>query len=284
MEGTNLINTKFLFMLNNSREPEPDKFRTLLADVLSEETKTLLLDLLAKPTVASHSLTRSDLTLSVPISPIRAGISSWEVIRIEPLWGQLDAALTALLWSSLFGRDFKVIHWNLLYRFCEKRNFKSDTVAGIFRILRLTSSLTPIVKKLENGNLVKRSPSWETNIRSGRTVLTQALSRVDADSMLKEILSFLPELPKKRPGNLDEFFAISTVKVNPRKPLPTARIGVGYKDKGSIGSSHPIGIDEADLGIWFSRADNFARFSRETQKYADASEKYRKILLSNSIR
>lgn len=163
-----------------------------------------------------RGLVSSDFKLRIPLEPIRG--SEYKALVIKPN-APPEKLLVGLLWHAMFGKYFKVYHWLILFNLTVK-TLQADSSEALVLILILTSTGNP-------------GTSWEQNSQPVRKVL-QRLAPEKKEEILQWILSKLPyTLPKKDP-KIESFFTVKRELVNIRRPKVPNRIGVGYKDKGSL--------------------------------------------------
>jgi len=164
--------------------------------------------------------TTSDFSKVIPLSPSKEG--KVRILRVK-LTSKPDEALKALLWEVFFGKHLRVWHWFVLFDFLWRQKTASKFAAVLKVVLEL---VTP-----------KGGPqSYTSNLRNVNATLKLYFSSKDAKSKIDALLKGLPfDLPKVNPILSDYIHAGSDVETL-RKPDKPRRIGVGYKDHGSLGN------------------------------------------------
>ena len=130
-----------------------------------------------------------------------------------------------LLWKLIF-QGVQPLEWFILYREFEIQ-IKEDPSS-------LKTKYLGILLLLSN-NTRKRLPNWKSTSRSVFKILKQCLalsSNSPRINLLEDVL-FELKIPKKG-DNVENIFSLFTQNFFNKKPIPVNRIGVGYKDKGSL--------------------------------------------------
>lgn len=145
-----------------------------------------------------------------------------KAIAIVPLIGQPEKLITALLWEALFGKSFKVCHWMILFQLFLRTVSKTRESEAILTILYLITAQAGLSR-------------WNSNFKPLKTMLSNNLGEQKGRETLQDILENLPyKLPHRNPG-IDKHFRIDFNSViRQTAPAELRRIGVGYKDKGSL--------------------------------------------------
>jgi len=161
--------------------------------------------------------TASDFTKEIPLEPPQGG--SVRVMRVN-LLGKPEEAFVALLWTVMFSKYCRIIHWFLLFEFLWKQKISSKTTAAIMFLLIV---LRP------KGQAIQ----WNQNCYSTHAILRKHFSLQETKEIIQLILRCLPSLPTS--AKFHELVLISEGKKILKKSQSPSRIGVGYKDKGTLG-------------------------------------------------
>lgn len=227
---------------------------TQLEDLLSPLEAERIKSVFSPDRVKVRSLSTSFFRFSIPLSTTSSS-SSYKALQIEPVASSAQKILVGLLWHAMFGRKLKIVHWFILFQVFSKTindNAQSRTILAILMII--TS---------------KDGRSWNTNLDPVMRVVRRK-SRKDPELIVQELLKDLPfRLPKKAP-KIDDLFRIREVSVSMQRPKDSNRIGVGYKDKGSLNSGSKIEPLPPDL--FLEREDIFDRLLRQIES------KYQKFI------
>lgn len=151
----------------------------------------------------------------LPIEPRRG--SSQKVARIRFASNSRDS-LSAVLWDCLFGVP-RVSHWFLLFNLLDRLTKYDDLAQEIFNVMMIINEKSPSGAVSEIFNI---------RLRSVRAILGADI----ANEMKKRLRLLGLSVPQKKPS-LKMSLTIETIHF--RKTPPVRRIGVGYKDKGSLG-------------------------------------------------
>lgn len=170
------------------------------------------------------SLRTRYLEMLSPLEP-KAGKSLVQHIRVKLKKSRdLKEAFEALLWCAIYGsKHFTVLIWYLLFNiFCKTISDNKQSEA-LLKILRITTT-----SRSEGSDL-------RTHLKPVRTILVQCLQ--DNDRAVKYCKILEKDLGIKLPTKikpLTDYFEITyPLKVQKKSPEPS-RIGVGYKDKGTL--------------------------------------------------
>lgn len=130
--------------------------------------------------------------------------------------------LSQLLWHALFGTKFKVSHWQFLFEIVDRTNKWDPLLQNIFDVLMICN-VTP------NGGPCR---SYNQKLKCARKALVDS---TDLEGLLLRFKQSGIEFPRKAP-DIDQLIHVSTEgKIFLQKPKDPSRIGVGYKDKGTLG-------------------------------------------------
>lgn len=237
--------------LKNQKEVLGLPYEAKLINILSYNDAEALVALLGPKKSKLRSLPTSFFRRKLPLSA-KAGKRLVPAIEVKPLSGSTEKILVALIWEACFGKNFRVIHWNILFD-CLTKTIQNDRASeALMRILRILST-------------AQAGRDFKTHLRPVRKIVSRKfMDQAKSEEYIqKRILDLLPfKLPKKNP-HLEKLLSINyDSRIIQRKPLEPNRIGVGYKDKGSLRQD---GIQEP-LGYEFqSRADYFEQLIAATQ-------------------
>lgn len=130
--------------------------------------------------------------------------------------------ISHLLWHAFFGKKFKVIHWQFLFELVDRATKWDSLAQVIFNVLMIIND-TP-----RGGHLNQ----FNKNLRCVKASLADGQQ---LNSLLMMLESSGIHLPNKATA-IEELCIINfNDKIVQRKPSDPARIGVGYKDKGTLG-------------------------------------------------
>lgn len=155
------------------------------------------------------------------------------VMKIFHLFGNRKFTRSHLLWHALF-KSITAEDWIVLEREFEL-HFRSDaTFAQKALFAGVISSV---------GGSRERAPSWDSRLRSFRSQVTSKdLKDSDfterRDTLMQFILKEL-NVPSKA-ENLNSIYSTSLKTIYYRIPKEERRIGVGYKDKGTLSTEPKI--------------------------------------------
>lgn len=185
----------------------------------------------------------SDLSISkgiikMPVEPCN-GRGRVKCFQINVLEGG-QKLLTGVLWHCLFGKP-KVYHTMILFEILnrtEQYSLLAQTVYDVVVICNLTAKAG-----------VTNEPFHHNLEPVRRTIPANQLQ-----TMIDKLRSSGINLPHKSP-DLDKILTVSKGTIFQRKPQPVNRVGVGYKDKGSL--PKPGSEYEPDEITPFSAASNY---------------------------
>lgn len=139
--------------------------------------------------------------------------------------GDKNYVLRHLLWHLLF-KGIKPLEWLILFREFEiqLKEAPSAIKTKYFGLLLLLSN-----------NTRKRLPDWRSSSKSvfKRLKDCSSLSSNSPRKTLLEDILFELKIPQKG-DNVENIYSVFTQSFYNKKPIPLNRIGVGYKDKGSL--------------------------------------------------
>lgn len=130
--------------------------------------------------------------------------------------------LTHLLWHAIFGSRFKVIHWQFLFEIVDRTTKWDPLLQTIFDVLMIVN-VTP------NGGPCQ---SYNQKLKPARKALVRS---DDLKKLVSDLESSGIVLPRKAIEIDDLLLASLDGKIRLKKPDEPRRIGIGYKDKGSLG-------------------------------------------------
>jgi hypothetical protein len=192
-------------------------------DLLEQETVDRLYDQVTnqknnRKSAGSFSL--PDFRAEIPLEPT-FGKSKVGVLRIRPKGRNAKEIFAALIWTALFGsKRFTMIHWYLIYHLFEKQIRKDNRSLALLRILRITTE--------------RSGQSFNQKLKPIKTIVQNVLGKEQAIRYCLNLAKDLGiKLPEKDP-KLNDLLRVETGWKFQRRPEPERRIGVGYKDKGSL--------------------------------------------------
>lgn len=189
---------------------------------LSKEILLLVRTLRESEVVRASSRNPLPRKIFIPIQQTRSEVKGFSITLL-----QKSGVIVKHLSGNCIFKGISVMDWFLLYEFVS-RNVKSseyDYFACLCGILKLSS-----------GTRKGALRSFSSRLRPIRKIVSElrllgANSGEESLNILSEVLS----VPKQTMMS-DELYSVrEEMRRNPR-PLPINRIGVGYKDKGSLGS------------------------------------------------
>lgn len=194
-----------------------------LEDLLSPLDAETLKSLLTPEKLRMRGLVPSFFKFSIPLE--RNQNSRVKALIFKPLTSNSGKILVGLFWNILFGRKFKVYHWYILFAVLIRTIEKGSQSRNLLKLLVISTS--------------SEGKTWQSSMKPIKTILTQLHGKDTAEGMITEILKHLPyELPKKGPI-IEELLEVKVDSLINKKPTDPRRIGVGYKDKGSLGNGAP---------------------------------------------
>jgi len=248
---------------------------TTLADLLSPEELEELSKLGSNPPKkrSSLSLTLKDCECVLPLDP-RHKDGGYRVLKVRPKVKKNKTARDALLWHAIYGnKSLRVIDWNILFNIFNRSIVNDKPAVALLAILRITAAGKPADCK-----------SIKSSLYSVRQIASNVLGKELSLKFCQRLQKFLGvELPTSV-ENLDDVFDLSTKVRRNKKPKEPNRIGVGYKDKGTLSQTpkeEPLDGDFEPVEDCFAQlieaTDNCRAFDSAFDK------KRRKKLLSKII-
>lgn len=156
-----------------------------------------------------------------------AGKRKVKALCFEPKTSEVNLIFSRLLWHALFGKgSFKVRWWLSLFNVLNEQTSPNKGTVALYAILKLTTA--------------KAGSTFDSNLRCvSNTLVRDKFSSEDLkDKIISKILEDLPlVLPKKNPGEISDLLNCSLGFIEQKRPDSPAFIGVGYKDKGSLGKT-----------------------------------------------
>jgi hypothetical protein len=238
------------FLVRNEKEELGLPYEAKLINILSYDDAEALTALLEPKKSKLRGLPTSFFRRKLLLSA-RHGKRVVPAISVRPLTANSQKILVGLLWEALFGKKFKVLHWNILFD-CLTRTIQNDRSSeALMRILRILST-------------AQAGQDYRTTMRSVKKIVSKKLGAEQAEEYIQQkILNLLPfKLPHKNP-HLEEVLEVDwSSKMVQKKPLEQRRVGVGYKDKGSLRQDS---VEEPLAYEFQSRADFFELLISKTQ-------------------
>jgi hypothetical protein len=188
--------------------------------------------------------------LSVPGGSVR---SQRQAVFVKPLVSNSQKILVGLLWNALFGKKFRVIHWNLLFDVLIRTLDKNSSSRALMLVLRLTATSKDV-------------RDLNSCIDPVRRIVSRKLDEEHKEVFLKNLEAHLGlRLPEKAP-KIEELLEIEVGNYNPRKPkIPQRKRG--YDDKGNLpDKSNPI-VPSDDSESLEAMEDIFELLLRQTDRY-----------------
>jgi hypothetical protein len=220
------------------------EFETFLDPLEVERIKSVF----SPDRVKVRQLTLSFFHTRIPLTPTSYG-RSYKALEVTPIAFNAEKILVGLLWHAMFGKKFKIVHWNILFNVFTKTINDNNQSRAILAILMIITA--------------RAGKSWNTTLVPVMTIVRRKSSE-DYDKIIQELLNMLPfRLPKKAP-KIESLIKFEEVEVYLRRPKDPNRIGVGYKDKGSLGSESTIEALPPDL--FLEREDVFDLLLRQVKQ------------------
>lgn len=165
----------------------------------------------------------SELSLSkgiirIPLEPT-FGRRSVKCLKIKCLENGTKL-VSGLLWHAMFGKRFKTIHNLILFEILNQTNKWSPLAQLVFNVLMLT-------------NRTAKAGSSNTLLYQNLEPVRRLISDSELQKMIAEFESCGMKLATREP-DLNGLCAITESVIYQHKAPPVARIGVGYKDKGTL--------------------------------------------------
>lgn len=197
-----------------------------ISDLLDQETIDRLFDQVTNPKhkKIQGRLSLQDFRCKIPfiddLGLVPKETNSRPVWVITPKTGSAKKLFEALIWTALYGKKFSIIHWYLIYHLFEKQMNKNAECLALLRILRVSTT--------------RVGKAYNTKIKPMRVVVQNVLGRERGLAYLKKIEQDLGlKLPQEDP-HLENLLRIVAGRERFKKSPEPRRIGVGYKDKGTL--------------------------------------------------
>lgn len=167
-----------------------------------------------------RSLVSTFFRRKIPLEPT-SGKSKVRAIVVKPKTRHSSQIVVGLLWNALYGRKFKVYHWYILFIVLLRTMEKDKCSEAILSVLMILSTQVGAIK-------------WQSNMKPLRSLLLRHYDdRTTREILMKLRKDFPYQLPRTGP-KIDDLMDVSVGWIFQRKPKELARIGVGYKDQGSL--------------------------------------------------
>lgn len=152
--------------------------------------------------------------LEIPID--RTSGSSVRVLRIRN--SEKGKLIPKILWDCLFGEP-RILHWFILFEVVNRSTLYEKSLQEVFDIMMLININSP------------RGGSMESILNMRQESVRKSLGNETANGIASRLRAAGISIPIKRPS-LKLTFAIEEKRF--KKSPELRRIGVGYKDKGSL--------------------------------------------------
>jgi hypothetical protein len=222
-------------------------------DLLDQETVDRLFDQVTNQgkSKSAGRFSLPDFRTEIPLESV-FGKRSIQVLKIRPLSGRASHLFESLIWTALFGsKRFTMVHWYLLYHLFEKQISKNKKSLALLKILLITTE--------------RSGSSFNQKLKPVKTIVQSVLGKELALKYIKNLEKDLGiKLPEKDPQLVKQLYIQYGTRIQ-RKPKEPARIGVGYKDKGTLpkGPKEDTSCSEDYLALV---GDLFADLLREAQQ------------------
>jgi hypothetical protein len=175
-----------------------------------------------------------------------------QAVFVKPKQGA-QKIIVGLLWNAMFGRKFKVIHWNILFDLFIRTIDNNRASRAMLTVLRLTAASKDVRDMFSNMDSVSR-------------IVKRKMDKDKAEQFLNQLVnSFGMQFPKTAPV-INELLDISQGNYNPPKPKRPQRKR-GYDDKGHLpDETNPIVLPELSVQVE-DREDLFDLLLRQTDRY-----------------
>lgn len=175
-----------------------------------------------------------------------------QAVFVKPKQGA-QKIIVGLLWNAMFGRKFKVIHWNILFDLFIRTIDNNRASRAMLTVLRLTAASKDVRDMFSNMDSVSR-------------IVKRKMDKDKAEQFLNQLLnSFGMQFPKTAPV-INELLDISQGNYNPPKPKRPQRKR-GYDDKGHLpDETNPIVLPELSVQVE-DKEDLFDLLLRQTDRY-----------------
>lgn len=175
-----------------------------------------------------------------------------QAVFVKPKQGA-QKIIVGLLWNAMFGRKFKVIHWNILFDLFIRTIDSNRASRAMLTVLRLTAASKDVRDMFSNMDSVSR-------------IVKRKMDKDKAEQFLNQLVnSFGMQFPKTAPV-INELLDISQGNYNPPKPKRPQRKR-GYDDKGHLpDETNPIVLPELSVQVE-DKEDLFDLLLRQTDRY-----------------
>lgn len=194
-----------------------------IADFLGPLEADRLSILFSTENLKMRNLSIAFFSFRLPLEPTNSR-SSCKCLIFKPLPGaKPETILVSLLSEAVYGKKFKTYHWFLLFNVLIRTINKDKSSEAVLSTLVILAAHAAASR-------------WNTNFKPLKSIFRQVYGPDQQQEKLDEVLKFLPyRLPKKW-TDIDSLLQVTTGMLELQKPREVARIGVGYKDKGSLSS------------------------------------------------
>lgn len=200
-----------------------------LADILPPEVVEELSKLGSHPPRkrTSLSMTKKDFECVLSLEP-RHKKGGYQVIIVTPKVAQSKKLQQALLWHAIYGnKSFRVIDWNILFNYFNRTLVDDKVSLAILGILRI----------LAVGQSPSDKLSFSSTLYSVRQIVANSLGKEIALEFCQRLQNLLGVKLPTSVETLDKLLKIEDDRRTVKKPREPARIGVGYKDKGTLSNT-----------------------------------------------
>lgn len=166
----------------------------------------------------------SELSLSagiirIPLEPT-FGRRSVKCLKIVPLENGTKL-VSGILWHAIFSKHgCKTVHNLILFEILNQTNKWSLLAQLVFNVLMLT-------------NRTAKAGSSNTLLYQNLVPVRRLISDSELKQLIEDFAAAGMKLAKRAP-DLNKLFKVSQSVIYQHKAPPVARIGVGYKDKGTL--------------------------------------------------
>jgi len=227
-----------------------------IADLLGPLEAERISILFSPENLKVRNLSISFFSFKLPLEPTHSR-TSCKCLIFKPLPGvKAENLLVALLWEAVFGKKFKVYHWYVLFNVLIRtinKDKNSEALLSILVILTANAATT----------------RWNSNLKPMKSIFRRIYGTESHQFELEKLLNNLPyRLPRKSEG-IENFMQITEGMFKLEKPKELARIGVGYKDKGSL-SSEKVDPELQTFQFFIEKEEFFDVLLRQVQlKYSN---------------
>jgi hypothetical protein len=183
--------------------------------------------------VKVRGLPSSFFQMRFPLEPTHSR-ARVRALSVKPLTSNTDKIVSTLLWHACFGKKFKAIHWYILFNVLIrtiKKDRNSEALLALLSILTANAAAT----------------KWDTNMKPLKSILLSKLGQTEHLKILESILNDLPFKLATKGADIDSVISFENSLIELRKPRELARIGVGYKDKGSLNTKVKPDLPSSDV-------------------------------------